>query len=352
MYWYGHDGAASRMALSKRAADSTLALAPDLPEAQIALGYYYYRGFRDYPRALEHFEAARRRQPNNGDLLAGIGFVQRRRGRWAEAIAAFSEAAHYDPRSNLRAFDLGSALSSVRRFAEAERELERAITLGPEWAPPYAQKAQVYLAWRGDVTAARAVLRLAVSRMGLGQLTQGLVSNDQTAHTLFTSDSTSGPVVDALTLGDFTGDTLRYYFLKAESARFRRLATVERAHADSLRAMSEARLRRQPGDPFLHSWLGIAYAALGRRAEAIGAARRAVELMPPAQDALQGPYFAVALAQTYMMVGEPELAIQPLEPLLEIPSPITRAALRADPIWTPLRVHPQFRRLIEMRDRN
>jgi TolB-like protein/Flp pilus assembly protein TadD/tRNA A-37 threonylcarbamoyl transferase component Bud32 len=350
MYWYGHDEVASRIALAKAAADSALALAPDLPEARVALGFYYYRGFRDYTRALEHFEAARRRQPHNGDLLAGIGFVQRRRGRWDEAIVAFSEAARSDPRSNLRAFDLGSALSSVGRFAEAERELERAITLGPEWGSPYAQKAQVYLAWRGDLTAARAVLKQAASRMGLGQLTQGLVSNDQTAHTLFTSDSASGPVVDALTLSAFTGDTLRYYFLKAESARFRRLPAAERAYADSVRALIQARLRRRPDDPFLQSWLGIAYAALGRKADAIRVARRAIEVMPPSRDALQGPYFAVALAQTYMMVDQPDLAIETLEPLLEIPSPITREALRADPLWTPLRGHARFRALIAAGD--
>ncbi|MGH7629235.1 MAG: tetratricopeptide repeat protein, partial [Gemmatimonadales bacterium] len=346
MYWYGHDEAPARIALSKRAADSALALAPDLPEARIALGYYYYRGFRDYAGALQHFEAARRRQPNNGDLLAGIGFVQRRRGLWDEAIAAFSEAARSDPRSNLRAFDLGSSLSSVGRFAEAERELERAITLGPDWGSPYAQKAQVYLAWRGDLTAARAVLKQAVSRMGLGQFTPGLVSNDQTAHTLFTSDSTSGPVVDALTLSGFTGDTLRYYFLKAESARFRRLAAMERAYADSLRALIQARLRSRPDDPYHHSWLGLAYAALGRKTDAIRAGRRAVEVMPPSRDALQSPYFAVALAQTYMMVDEPDLAIATLEPMLAIPSPITRAALRADPRWAPLREHPRFKKLV------
>ncbi len=204
----------------------------------------------------------------------------------------------------------------------------------------------MYLAWRGDVAAARAVIKQAINRMGLGQLTPALVSNDQTVHTLFTSDQVSGALVDALSLRGFTGDTLKYYFLKAESARFRRLAAREQAYADSLRALIQTRLRNRPDDPYLHSWLGIAYAALGRRPDAIRAGRRAVELMPPSKDALVGPYFAMALAQTYMMVDQPELAVEVLEPLLDIPSPVTREALLADPLWAPLRQHPRFRRLV------
>ena len=72
----------------------------------------------------------------------------------------------------------------------------------------------------------------------------------------------------------------------------------------------------------------------------------AVELMPASRDALIGPYFAVGLARTYMMVGEPDRAVETLAPLLEIPSPITRAGLGADPLWAPLQKHPVFQKLI------
>ncbi|MGH7518085.1 MAG: tetratricopeptide repeat protein, partial [Gemmatimonadales bacterium] len=347
IFWHGHDRTPARIALAKRAADSAFALAPTMAEAQIALGYYYYRGHRDYGRALEHFEAARRRQPNNADLLAGIGLVQGRQGRWDEAIAALSEAVRRDPRSNLRAFNLGSTLSAARRFPEAERELGRAITLAPDWGSPYAETAQVYLAWRGDLVAARGVLAEGVKRIGLGQFAQSLISNDQTAGTIFTSDTASWPLMDGLTLQSFVGDTLRYYYLKAENARFRGLVAAERAYADSLRVLLELRQRRRPEDPYPYSWLGIAYAALGRKADAIAAGRRAVELMPVSRDALVGPYLVATLARTYMLADEPELAIETLAPLLDIPSPITREALRADPVWTPLREHPRFRALVQ-----
>jgi hypothetical protein len=71
--------------------------------------------------------------------------------------------------------------------------------------------------------------------------------------------------------------------------------------------------------------------------------------MPLSRDALVGPYLQVTLARTYMLAGEPDLAVETLRPLLEIPSPITREALRVDPIWAPLRHYSRFGALAETR---
>ncbi|HEU5169871.1 MAG TPA: protein kinase [Gemmatimonadales bacterium] len=345
-YWLGYERTDARLALAKAAADSALALVPDLAEGRMALGYYQYRGFRDYDRALEHFNVARRRQPSNELVLAGIAAVERRRGNWDRAIAGFEEALRYDPRSNLRAYDLGSALSMTHRYPEAERQLDRAIALAPDWANPYAEKAQLYLAWRGDLARARATFGQALDRMGLAQLGPAIQANDQTVSSALTSDSAFFPALDALTLEGFAGDTLRYHFLKAEGARFRGRTATERAYADSARVILERRLRAAPDDAYHMSWLALAYAYLGRRAEATRAAQRSAELLPIARDALAGPYVVVAQARVHMMVGDPERAVELLEPLLRIPSPITREALRADPAWAPLRQHPRFQQLV------
>jgi serine/threonine-protein kinase len=345
-YWFGHERTPARLAQARAAAESAAALAPELPEAHIALGFYYYRGFRDYDRALAHFEAARRERSGSAELAAAIAAVERRRGNWDAAIAGFADALKYDPRSNIRAFDLGSTLDLVGRFAEAEAALDRAIGLAPDWPQPYAEKAQLYLASRGDLAAARGAIGEALSRTGIGQLGPSLASNDQTISSIITSDTAFSPILDALTLPQFTGDTIRYYFIKAEHARFRGRAAQERAYADSLRRVLEARLRAEPDGPYLLSWLGIAYGVLGRRADAVRAAERSAELLPPSRDALAGPYVTAALARTYMLVGDFDRAVATLAPLLDIPSPITRKALAADPLWAPLRQHPRFRAVV------
>jgi hypothetical protein len=52
------------------------------------------------------------------------------------------------------------------------------------------------------------------------------------------------------------------------------------------------------------------------------------------------------LARVYLMAGEPEKALDILEPLVKLPYFLTPAWLRIDPTWAPLKGNPRFERLI------
>jgi tetratricopeptide (TPR) repeat protein len=120
-----------------------------------------------------------------------------------------------------------------------------------------------------------------------------------------------------------------------------------RVYYEAAREVLEDKVREFPDDPRYHSSLGIVYAGLGRRHDAIRAARRGADILPISKDALRGLYAVDALAQVYAMVGEYEAGITELERLLSIPSHLSVAWLRIDPRWDPLREHPSFRRLVE-----
>jgi hypothetical protein len=92
-------------------------------------------------------------------------------------------------------------------------------------------------------------------------------------------------------------------------------------------------------------FLGLSRAYLGRKAEAIREAERAVELLPIAQDAYSGSYIQHQLVRVYLLTGEHEKALDALEPLLRIPYYLTPAWLTIDPTFAPLRGNPQFENL-------
>jgi hypothetical protein len=71
-----------------------------------------------------------------------------------------------------------------------------------------------------------------------------------------------------------------------------------------------------------------------------------VALMPISRDALVGPYYQHQLVSIYLLVGEPEKALDRLEPLLKIPYYLSPGWLKIDPNFAPLRGNPRFERLM------
>ncbi len=116
---------------------------------------------------------------------------------------------------------------------------------------------------------------------------------------------------------------------------------------DEARSVLESKVREQPEDERFHSSLGIAYAGLGRKEDAVREGKLGVELLPVTKDAWRALHRVEALAKIYVMVGEFEAAIDQLEYLLSIPSEMSIPLLRLDPAWAPLRDHPRFKRLLE-----
>ncbi len=115
---------------------------------------------------------------------------------------------------------------------------------------------------------------------------------------------------------------------------------------DSARIILEPRIFAPVCPPYLHGYLAMAYAELGRKSEAIREGKLRVELLPISRDALSGPYHLEILSEIYVRFGEYDLALHHLEQLLAIPSRVTPVTLRLDPIWDPLRDDPRFMKLL------
>ena len=346
MYWAYYDRTDERLNKAKEAVDKALELNPDLPEAHWALGIYYYYGSRDYERALEQFAIGQKDQPNNSDLLAATGYVQRRQGKFEEAVTNLKQAAELDPRSYDKAEEVGFTYRFMRKYAEAEYYFDQAISLAPDWPLAYSYKAWLYLISEGDTKKARKVVQEAT-----GKADQALL-----ASTLAVLDVLDGDYQTALdrlpeltAFRDVSGfnDTISYFLTKARIYGLLNRPQQELIYYDSARIILENKVQSRPSDELFHSYLGIAYAGLGRREEAIREGKKGVELLPVSKDAIDAPTFVQNLAQIYVMTGDYDSALDQLEYLLSIPThDISIPYLRIDPTWAPLRSHPRFQKLL------
>jgi len=348
MYWFYYDHSEERLAMAKQAVDKAFQLNPNLPEAHLALGHYYYQGHLDYDRALEQFAIARKSQPNNSQLLGFIGYVQRRQGKLEDALANLKRAYELDPLSRGLAENIATTYRLVREYPEAERYYNRAISLSPDLPQPYSGKGWLYVLWQGNTEKAWAVFEEARENarslehhdLVLRFVLLNLLERDyQEALTQLSSWK-----LEAV-------DTQLHFVPKAQLyAQIYGLLgnhQLEEDYYESASSSLEKKVEERPQDARLHSALGIAYAGLGRKQDALREGRLAVELLPVTKEAWRGTYRVEELARIYVMVGEYDLAIEQLEYLLSIPGELSIPLLRLDPAWEPLRDHPRFNRLLE-----
>ena len=111
--------------------ERALAIAPESPEAHLALGVFHYWGHRDYDSALRALDRAIELQPSNSDSRTFRGAVYRRRGEWRRSVAEYERAFELNPRDSSSSTELGNTYLSLRRWSEAERALSRALALDP-----------------------------------------------------------------------------------------------------------------------------------------------------------------------------------------------------------------------------
>jgi tetratricopeptide (TPR) repeat protein len=146
---------------------------------------------------------------------------------------------------------------------------------------------------------------------------------------------------------DAFDDRAAWSIVLAQTYHLRGDLTRARIYADSARVAFEDRLRGAPDDAQSTVLRALALAYLGRKAEAIADGEKGVAMLPISADAFAGPYLQHQLVRIYMLVGEPEKALDRLEPLLKVPYYLSPGWLRIDPTFDLIRKHPRFTRLTD-----
>jgi TolB-like protein/Tfp pilus assembly protein PilF len=347
LYFNFADRATNSPAVIKEAADRAMALQPELGEAWIAQGSYQYHVLNDFPGALQAYAEAGKRLPNSADVLGEMAFVERRMGRWDDAINHFKKAITLDPRNLQLLIFTGECLGYVRRFSEGEEYIDRALQIAPNAARALYSKWVLLLSEGRLDDASKVAARIVVPTEGMADLEIGAKAGQLfyerqfdaviTQLQFITKPGKAGEFLDAWKLGSLpilgycqqlagkTTDARATYTLAVQNIK---------PSPDVKIPIDQAQLRCA---------LAFAYAGLGEKDKALPEARAAV--IDYQNDAILKAQAEIALAQVEAQVGEIDDAIAALPHLLEVPNGLTPGLLRLDPYWDPLRNDPRFQKL-------
>lgn len=346
MYSLRYDRSTTRLELARRESDVALRLAPNLPQAHLALGMHY-RLSGAYRQALNEFNLGLRGAPNDAELWAWSGRVQRNLGNWDSAFVAFDHARRLDPRDANLLHSIGETYHYLRRYREAIEAYRHELMFAPDLVQPRLSLAWSYFLWKGELDTLRAVLQDLPLDGELG--TGGAPVRDQRFAMLLWErrpDSLLSllramlPAVDAY---EATSVPRAVWMARAQSLQSDTAAT--RTAFDSALVVLSVDERAHPDDPSLHGWRGVALAALGRRTEALREARWLER-----SDDYPGNRYSSGLAEKrariLARIGEAGAALVEIESLLARPSLFSVHELRLSPDFDPIRSNPRYQVLL------
>ena len=313
---------------SREDIEKAFALHRDLPEAHIAMGYYYYYGLNEYQWALTSFEKAVEIRPGNIEYLYYLSEVHSTLGNWDEVQFYSNKVYNSNPRNVLFLTNLGVSFLFLHDFSRSINCQDRAIELKPQWYAPYLNKV-LSLISTGSITEAREVLRKAKKNTG-----------KEFYRTIALLDLYEGEYSNAIENIERVEESEYNDTRESEGDKFLFKAKIYK-HAGNLRQATDYnrlavdyftnQILFNPEDHYAYSKLGIAYAALGMDQKAIESGQKSLENINEATDGIMDPYLLYNVIEIYALLGNKEEGLKLMNELLNKKSLFTLELIRLDP---------------------
>jgi TolB-like protein/Tfp pilus assembly protein PilF len=350
-HWFFEQMTDAELAQVRSMAEHALALAPNLAEAHVALGTFFYHGYRQYEHALTEFERALQLQPNAITALEYSGYVHRRQGQWARCLDELKKILEQDPRNALFAGNVAATYVTLRMWKEAERAARHTLELDPHSLEGMRALLDSIVRGSADINEAQRVLATFPAENKILLTSDfGDVPNvmGNRAYVFVLARDFEAALKIWETAGSATTEQQRQLSARIAVRVLGGDLIGAQAEAEKARQLVEARLRERPNEISSMTQLSWIYLALKRNDDAIKLARQAAELLPPEKDALVGNLLLAGLAEIEARTGATADAIAILRRLLSIPAgeTVSIARLKIDPVWDPIRNDPGFQQLL------
>ena len=346
IYLQGIDHTPARLAMANGAIQSLARLRPNSGEAHLALAKHLYWCYHDYDRAREELTLAQKSLPNDPMPFQILGYIDRRQGRWPESTKNLERAIELDPQNSAFLEQIARSYECLRRYADAERALDRAIALVPKDAAMRARRAEIELHWHADARPLVSMIQAIIAKdsreaKNIAELWLNAALYDRDFDAALRA-------LAALPIDGCHRETILFPRVWCEGivAQMRGDKVAARAAFSSARNEMAKLVREQPAYAEALCALGMADAALGNKEDAIREGRRAVELLSVTKDAIIGPLLVQNLALIYAWTGEKDLAFEQLSAAAKLPGYLSYGELRLHPYWDPLRSDPRFDKIV------
>src|SRR5262249_42001459 len=269
--------------------------------------------------------------PNNADVFLLSGIIDRRQSRWADAVRNLKRATELDPRNVFTLSGLGVTYWLLHDYEQVDSQLTRISAVDPNRIDIRLWRASIDLDGRAET----APLRDEIEKV-LAEDPGQAESDDDFKRLRFYLALVSRDFVNvdhalaALPEENSFGDDFEFSrdFWRGVVARMKGDDAGARAAFSAARTNEEKKVRARRELAPYGGGLGLIYAGLGRKEEALSEGRRAIELAPIAKNSLHGAVALTDFAMICVWTGERDLAIQQLEALTKIPGGPSYGTLR------------------------
>lgn len=354
-HWFVEQMSEAELAQVRSMAEQAVALAPNLAQVHVALGQFYYHGYRQYDQALVEFNRALQLQPSASAALEYSGYVHRRQGQWEHCLAELKRALEADPRNASLAANVSNTYIPLRMWKEAARAARHSLELDPYAVDGMRTLIGSILGGSGDIYEAQRVLAtFPAENKVLVNSTFGNVRDitGDRAHIFVLARDFASALKVWETAGSTTVEERRRLSARVAIRVLGGDISGAQAEAQKARQLLEERLRELPNDISSMTRLSWVYLALKRNGDATKLARQAVNLLPPEKDAVVGNELLTGLAEVEARTGATAEAVAILRGQLSVPAggSVSIARLKVDPVWDPIRNDPGFQQLLTVKE--
>jgi serine/threonine-protein kinase len=342
-----YDTTRARLDQARTEAEAALRLDSSMFEAHDALAQLWGQT-GNQQKSLDEMEAGLRSAPNNIALLFPLGLSLVRAGRWEEGIARLERLLQLDPRNPPALSQIGVLYGRLRKNDKAMAAFNRLLRAWPDDYNIAIIKGQCFLRWAGSADTLVAELNRIPRQWDQGGMA---------TYGWYTAYRTERKFREGLAMLERSPTRLSFdrqiyhprALMRAELYEGLGDTRLARTNYDSARAILVDSVAAHPATPSMHTALGLAYAGLGKKREALQQADLARALVPVSSNSVLSTAYMGISVEIFAHVGELDRAFETIELMMSMPAgrEMTVAYLRVWPGFDKLRGDPRFDQIVE-----